>query len=206
MECVSQGTKGELFLLYVPFGPFEQGEDKTRAEVVQDLEVLAEGIRAMLTTHGFGAKTSSGFGTAEDRLAGEGKLAIRAELDGGAPTAGALPEPQQPDLPRYLETTNRLRPDFRRPDGSLKTEADYQAFVESRGQKYTKRDKQLYAKAKRWWEREGKELAQASSQEPEPDPAPSEPPPVLEYTFHTLSELPDLAQRVAEQLRDRGAS
>jgi CRISPR-associated protein Cmr2 len=87
MECVPQGERGDLILLYVPFGPFDQADEARRTEVAEDLQVLAKGIRAMLATYGFGAKTSSGFGTAEDQLAVNGKLALRAKLDGGtAPT------------------------------------------------------------------------------------------------------------------------
>lgn len=206
MECVPQG-KGDLFLLYVPFGLIEQsGEEQKREEVAQDLQVLAQGIQAMLITYGFGAKTSSGFGVVEDRLAGEGKLAIRAELAGETATPVAPPEPQQPDLPRYQESPTRLHADLRRPDGSPKSEAEYQALIESRGQRYAKKDKQLYDKAKSWWEREGQALAEATSQEPEPEPepAPPETPSVSEYALGTLSELPDLAQRVAEALRKGG--
>lgn len=203
IECVPQGGKGELLLLYVPFGPFEQSEDGTRAEVAQDLEVLAQGLQAMLTTYGFGAKTSSGFGVAEDRLAGEGKLAIRAELAGKETAAAASPEPQRPDLPRYLETPTRLHADLRHPDGSLISEAEYQAFIENKGQKYAKKDKQLYDKAKGWWERGGQALTEAALQEPkpQPEPEPLETPPVSEFTFHTLSELCDLVPRVAAQLQ-----
>ncbi|MGC9529170.1 MAG: RAMP superfamily CRISPR-associated protein [Candidatus Bipolaricaulaceae bacterium] len=206
MECVRQGTKGELLLLYVPFGPIEKDERERQAEVAQDLEVLAQGVPAMLTTYGFGAKTSSGFGVVEDRLAGEGKLAVRVELAGETATSAAPLESQQPDLPCYLESPTRLRPDLRRPDGSLKSEAEYQALIESRGQKYGKKNKQLYAKAKSWWEREGRAMAEAATQEPgpKPEPAPSQTPPVSEFTFHTLSELCDLAQEVGEQLRKRG--
>jgi CRISPR-associated protein Cmr2 len=83
MECVRQGARGDLILLYVPFGLTGQTEEARRADVALDLQVLAKGIRAMLTIYGFGAKTSSGFGMAEDRLAVNGKLAIRAKLDGG---------------------------------------------------------------------------------------------------------------------------
>jgi CRISPR-associated protein Cmr2 len=206
MECVPQGTKGELVLLYVPFGLIEQDENQKRAEVAEDLQMLAQGIQAMLTTYGFGAKTSSGFGTAEDRLAGEGKLVVRAKLAGEAAPAVAPPEPQPPDLPRYLESPTRLHADLRRPDGGLKSEAEYQALVESRGQKYTKSDKQLYAKAKGWWEREGRAVAEAASQEPEtePEPEPPETPSVSRFTFHALSELCEVAEQVTAQLQRGG--
>ncbi|MCI0421732.1 MAG: hypothetical protein L0312_21315, partial [Acidobacteria bacterium] len=98
MECVPQGTTGDLVLLYVPFGPIEQSETERRAEVAQDLEVLAEGIQAMLTIYGFGAKTSSGFGTADERLPKSGTLALRVELPGFAaspePTASGIEQAQ----------------------------------------------------------------------------------------------------------------
>ncbi|NMC02567.1 MAG: hypothetical protein GYA30_09370, partial [Chloroflexi bacterium] len=135
-ECVPAGAPGAFTLLYVPFGPLEQDEDQKRAEVAEDLRLLAQGLQAMLTTYGFGAKTSSGFGVAEDRLAGEGKLAIRAELAAKETSPAAPPEPQRPDLPRYLETPTRLHADLRHPDGSLISEAEYQAFIENKGQKY----------------------------------------------------------------------
>jgi len=206
IECVPKGI-GTLLLLYVPFGPIDQSEQGQRDNVAQDLEVLAEGVQAMLTAYGFGAKTSSGFGTAADQLTDEGKLDLRAKLTGEAAPPAASPEPEPaPDLPRYLESPGRLHADFCRPDGSLKSEAEYQALVESRGEKYAKRDRQLYDKAEGWWEREGRQLVNAAPQEPEPEAEPpsSETPPVTEWTFPTLSELRELARRVADQLRKGG--
>jgi len=206
MECVPQGSVGELVLLYVPFGPMEQSEAERRAEVAQDIEVLAEGIQAMLTTYGFGAKTSSGFGTAEDSLAGKGTLALRAELPGLATsikTSSTQAQPA-PNLPRYLESPTRLRGDFRRPDGSLKSEAEYEAFVRSRSGQYGKKDKQLYDKAKKWWEREGRQLAEAGTQEPTPEPDSPQTPPVTPREFDSLSTLHDVAKDVATQLRNGG--
>jgi CRISPR-associated protein Cmr2 len=208
MECVPQGTTGDLVLLYVPFGSIEQSEAERRAEVAQDLEMVAEGILAMLTIYGFGAKTSSGFGIAEDKLVGAGILALRAQLPGMATSTAALqtPEPPKLDLPRYLESLTRLYADFRQSDGSLKSEAEYEAFVKSRGGQYSKKDKQLYEKARKWWEREGRQLAEATTQELTPKPflAPTRTPPVTELTFTSLSELRDLTQRVAVQLRNGG--
>ena len=64
----------EVSLLYVPLGPFGKSKETHREAVAQDLLLLAEGIRAMLTLYGFGAKTSSGFGVVEEKL--NGKVAI----------------------------------------------------------------------------------------------------------------------------------
>lgn len=102
MECVAQGARGSLLLLYVPFGFIDQSDEQRREEVARDLKVLAQGVRAMLITYGFGAKTSSGFGMAEEQLAGEGKLVIRAQLDNlplaASPVAKAPPLNLQPQL------------------------------------------------------------------------------------------------------------
>jgi CRISPR-associated protein Cmr2 len=159
----------------------------------------------MLTVYGFGAKTSSGFGAVEEQLAGEGTLVLRAKLDGETAPTVAPSAPQPPELDRYLESPTRLYPDLRREDGTLKSEAEDQSFIESQGRKYGKSEKQRYDKAKRWWEREGQALVQ---QIPTAalEPVSPEPSSVTTFTFRTLSELGDVAQRVASQLREGGAS
>ncbi len=57
-ECVPAGTGGVFALLYVPL---IQEDDE---DYKDDMKSIARGIRAMLTTYGFGAKTSSGYGVA----------------------------------------------------------------------------------------------------------------------------------------------
>ncbi len=106
MECVPPGSKGEFTLLYVPFSPTKQSEEERRHQVAEDLKAVAQGIRSMLTVYGFGAKTSSGFGTVEERLTGEGQLVIRAKLAGGAISGVTQLESLQPDTkPVWRETT-----------------------------------------------------------------------------------------------------
>lgn len=197
MECVPQRATGELVLLYVPFGSTETNESDKKAEVVQDLAILVEGILAMLTVYGFGAKTSSGFGLAEDQLAGKGILALRGEFPGLTEIAASEPEQQMPELPRYLESPTRLHADFRQPDGNLKSESEYEAFIKKRGGQYSKKDKQLYEKAQKWWEREGRQLAEASLQEPEPTPPLAETPAITDFPFTSLSQLHDKVKEVA---------
>ena len=74
LESVPAGATGVFSLLYVPFDCIGQDEAKTRAEVAADLPLVAEALQAMLTTYGFGAKTSSGFGVARPALAQTGYL------------------------------------------------------------------------------------------------------------------------------------
>jgi CRISPR-associated protein Cmr2 len=205
MECVPKETAGELAMLYVPFGPIKQADDKTCVELAQDLEVVTKGIRAMLMTYGFGAKTSSGFGTVENKLAGKGRLLLRAEVPGISDSTATESKPREtvPDLPRYLETPKHLQSDFRQADGSLKSEPEYEALVKSQGGKYGKSEKQLYEKARKWWERIGSQFAEAADEERVPEkPAPPVPASTT-LTFSTLGELCDVAQRVSDTLLER---
>lgn len=201
-ECVPQGTQGTFTLIYVPFNSTEQDDAKRRQEVAEDLEALARGIHAMLTIYGFGAKTSSGYGVAEEKLAGTGMLVIRAALSGMTVPTFSEPEPTpKRDLPRYLESPTHLHPDFRREDGSLKSEDEYRILLESRGQEYGKKQKQLYEKARKWWEREGKGLHEEGATQPEREPVLQETLLVVKRTFVVLSELQAVAQEVADALR-----
>jgi CRISPR/Cas system CMR subunit Cmr6 (Cas7 group RAMP superfamily) len=68
-ESVPPGTPGVFTLLYVPFDRIGKKDKKvTRLQVAEDLQRIAEGVQAMFCTYGFGAKTSSGFGTAVDNF------------------------------------------------------------------------------------------------------------------------------------------
>ncbi len=72
-ESVPDGAEGGFTLLYVPFDCVGEKEEMRR-QVAADLKGLGEGLRAMLTQYGVGAKTSSGFGVAQDGLVEPGLL------------------------------------------------------------------------------------------------------------------------------------
>jgi len=78
LESVPIGAKGTFTLLYVRFDLIGRPGDH-RTEITDDLEIVAEAVQAMMLTYGFGAKTTSGFGVAEDALVGVGKLVIEGE-------------------------------------------------------------------------------------------------------------------------------
>jgi CRISPR-associated protein Cmr2 len=94
-ESVPPGTPGVFSLLYVPFNRIGQDDPETRRQLAEDLALVAEGVRAMFCTYGFGAKTSSGYGTAVEGFVGkidrqrddlpEGHVALKAVL--GKPQA-----------------------------------------------------------------------------------------------------------------------
>ncbi|NJO46289.1 MAG: hypothetical protein HC835_12010 [Oscillatoriales cyanobacterium RM2_1_1] len=188
LECVPSDATGDFVLLYVPFGKVQE------SEVAEDLKLVAAGVEAMLTVYGFGAKTSSGFGVAE--VEGKGELAIRADLPDLTQSEPKAKQPE-PELPRYLIEPGQLHPDFQNSDGSLKSEAEY-----LKG-KPGKREKQLYDKAKKWWEREGRQLAETTTQEPMPEPEQPLKSSVTEVAFANLRELYDRVQSIAQHLQEK---
>lgn len=76
LECVPAKARGTFSLLYVPFDLIGQDETEIRRQAAADLQLVAEGIQAMMLTYGFSAKRTSGYGVAEDEI--QGKVQTRA--------------------------------------------------------------------------------------------------------------------------------
>jgi CRISPR-associated protein Cmr2 len=106
LESVPAGATGTFTLLYVPFDRVGEDEAEMRRQVAEDLKLVAEGVQAMMTLYGFGAKTSSGFGVATEQLNGEGAFVLNypdVKLDERPPRPAAPAPPQQPPaLHTYL--------------------------------------------------------------------------------------------------------
>lgn len=203
LESVPIGAKGAFTLLYTPLTGKDLNGAAIRQHANADLESVAAGIKAMLTFYGFGGKTSSGFGVAEDALPEPGMLNIRARLVEEKDIA-EIQQQESPkaELARYLEAPHTLHPNFRREDGSLKSEAEYRTWVESRGGKYKKMDKQLYDKARKWWQSESQtrqEKTDPSQQHAEP--ARTAAPARVERSFSSLSALTEIAGQLATILQ-----
>lgn len=208
LECVPKGEQGELALAYVPFGESGPSDQPLAGEVADDLPLVATGVEAMLRFYGFGAKATVGFGTVEDGLAGEGTIILNAfeENVRGEPESADKPKGGVGELARYLEAPGRLHRDLRREDGSLKSEDEYRAFLQSQGRQFGKADRQLYEKAKKWWEREGKiSAAGATSGESMSPEACERSRPLLKRKFTSLSEFVQTAEKVSLLLRAGGA-
>lgn len=67
-ESVPVGAEATFTLLYTPLDLIGKEENETRRQVLADLKLVAEGLQALFTVYGFGAKTSSGFGVANDAV------------------------------------------------------------------------------------------------------------------------------------------
>jgi len=201
IESVPSKSRGVFTLLYTPFDCIGTDESETRRQVGADLEDLARGLQAMLTCYGFGAKTSSGFGVAEDQLVEPGQLVVKVtglpleEIEGPKP---AKPR-RKKELRRYWKAENQLKDEFFTPEGKFISEEQYKAHVGSLGQEYTRANRQLYRKARKWWEQEGEALAEQRGEEPEPEPETAEAP-WTERTFASLGEMVEQMERLAEAL------
>ncbi|HIQ05665.1 MAG TPA: hypothetical protein EYH31_08220 [Anaerolineae bacterium] len=104
-ESVPAGAKGRFTLLYVPFDRIGQDEAETCRQVAEDLTLLAQGLQAMFTLYGFGAKTSSGFGLAEDRVSeGHIRTNVLEEVQQATP-------PEEPTMPAVLHAFLEQFPD-----------------------------------------------------------------------------------------------
>ncbi|WP_008310126.1 RAMP superfamily CRISPR-associated protein [Leptolyngbya sp. PCC 6406] len=135
IECVPIDATGKFVLLYVPFGEVKH------SEVAEDLKLVAEGLQAMLTVYGFGAKTSSGFGIAE--LNSKIELGIRANW-------ACLEESSISDQKlEFLDDSGSLKSEFLNDDSGFKKEKQYKTFLQGQGRTHNKK---LYQEAKKWWE------------------------------------------------------
>ncbi|HEY8541250.1 MAG TPA: RAMP superfamily CRISPR-associated protein [Pseudothermotoga sp.] len=63
IEVVKAGSKGEFYLLYVPY---PRGRDFRKEQIEEDLNFLTEALKLMFYTYGFSAKKTSGFGVIEE--------------------------------------------------------------------------------------------------------------------------------------------
>lgn len=208
IESVKPGATADLICLYVPFGYTKDSGSSylnavhVRQQIAQDLILMAQGLVAMLTVYGFGAKTSSGFGVVEDRLHSTGLVALRYSStminDGEAPKLSD--KTQAAALPRYLESPTRLHADFLTQQGELKSEEEYRRLIIKRGQKYSKSNHQLYEKARKWWEQQHDALSKPL------DPKTSSeeiniPQPILRREFTRLSELVQVVYEVTQSIQ-----
>lgn len=76
-ESVRVDAEGIFSLLCIPFDLVGANKNENKIQIASDLKLICEGLHAMLTIYGFGAKTSSGFGNTKSELA-DGKIILKA--------------------------------------------------------------------------------------------------------------------------------
>ena len=175
IECVPEKSEGGFFLLYVPFDRIGQDETETRRQAIEDLRLTAQGIQAMMTEYGFGAKTSSGFGLAN--VVENGQLVLNAP-DERRPSKPALTEPLQP------ETVSRFLEQY--PDEDFQRKP--QAWRKAR--EATNREQKRYMEVRAAYQayqkqRQAYEEAMAAREAEQPEPAPQ----VTRWEFGSFGAL-----------------
>jgi len=209
IECVPSGTDGAFELLYVPFDLAGEGETEIRCQVGLDLAWIATAVYDTMTTLGFGAKTSSGYGVTEDQLA-VGRLLLNApQINAtGAGRAPAEVAAATEPLPHYFVGANQFHPNLLRPDGELKSEEEYRRDIEGKGRKYSKSQRQLYQKARKRWQKmeTAKQTGAGSGRPEEPTPADQAAAKTTECTFTSLSDMVGVVSRLAATLADDGGA
>lgn len=185
LECVPAGAQGVFALLYVPFDVVGTEWSECRLQVAEDLALAAQGVHAMLSLYGFGAKVTSGHGLAQADVH-DGQLGLNAALSVRAVSEGAGGW----TLPGWLEADGRLKEKYRKPDGSFR---EYSA-EEMKAQGWSQDDRREYKRAQRWWEKQ-----QQAHRTLHPAPASV---PRFQRAFASLDELVDLTSAMATALRE----
>lgn len=196
-ECVPEGAQGIFTLLYTPFDRIGQDGEETARQLANDLPLVAEGLQAMFCLYGFSAKRSSGYGLAQEGVSG-GSLTVHLCRPSPAPGPAPASAPPTEPLPRYLADWHHLRPEYLNPDGTFRERSEAEL------QKLKRSDRQLYHKARAWWQRAQKAAAEGEGRPPEPAPSLPQPTPLWHEEFQSFSELVALASRVAGSLQRGG--
>jgi len=196
-ESVPEGTTGQFTLLYVPFdriGDKEanppQKQNSLTEEIAEDLNLLAEGLRDMFTAYGFGAKTSSGFGLADERMH-DGYIQtniLETVQQAEPPHEPVMPEALQMLLQQFSDEDFSLKPnEWRKRHGATTVQRTQYRNARSEYQTYQEAQ-DIYQKERAQWEAEAIEPAQTFIGEP----------------FSTLADIPNVAEHVARKLRVGG--
>lgn len=130
-EAVPSGDEGLFSLLYVPFDRIGKEEAETRQQVATDLVLIAEGLYDMFTANGFGARTSSGYGSV-NRDSCKGKIQINVTNMGKTDLhSPAIPEEC---FQKYLNTDGTLKKEFiGNGEGFLLSNKEYKKLENSCG-------------------------------------------------------------------------
>ncbi len=190
IECVPAGAHGTFSLLYVPFDLIGGAAGKIAQQAKEDLQLVAEAVRAMMLTYGFSAKRTSGYGVAKESVE-NGFVQIHIE-EAPLPSASVTQTATTQPLPKYLEAPGKLKDEYLNPDGTFRERSTQELA------KMTKPQRQEYEKAKKWWEREGRALLEKPAAPEEPQQPPQSQPQWLRRKFSSFDELVSIAEQLVQ--------
>lgn len=188
-ECVSAGESGTFTLLYVPCNLFLNiNQENVKKQILEDLLLLSEGLKSMFLIYGFGAKTSSGFGIAENNLI-EGKIILKSKCVTASVHENI--KPPEKEFLKYLNEDGTLRDSFKNADGNLITNITGEKLSQIGGGslKEFKLFKKCYKDDGHKWQKHLQSKNETSVEWP-----------IL--TFSTFDELIDVAKDISQKLRN----
>jgi len=147
IECVPIGEKGKFSLLYVPFDLIGKDHEEIKKQILEDLSIVVEGLEAMFTKYGFGAKTSSGYGIAGNAIIG--KLYLDKSIKTQAKvTSVELPE----NFQKYLNKDGTVKRELINSEsGKLLSNSQFQKNKDKHGFSSGKE----FSKFRRWYDENG---------------------------------------------------
>jgi CRISPR-associated protein Cmr2 len=185
LECVPADATGTFTLLYAPLDRIGKEEAETKQQALADLKLVAEGLQALFTLYGFGAKTSSGFGLAGD-VVDNGRLALK--LPGVTFPQDDAPQAQKPDdeYRKYLDESGQVKPAFESSgEGELLSNKEYKQTGTQQGGGTLSEFKSF----RRWYGEHGAQW-QTHLQTAQTEPM------VPTYSFTRLSKLAEICPQI----------
>lgn len=189
LECVPAGESGTFTLLYVPYNLFlNLDKESFKKQILEDLLLLSGGLKSMFLTYGFGAKTSSGFGIAENNLMqDEGKIILKSKCV----TASVHEDikPPEKEFLKYLNEDGSLKDSFKDAEGKLITKitGEKLSLIGGGSLKEFKLFKNWYKDNDHKWQKNLKSKNEISVEWPT-------------WFFNTFDELIDVAKDISQKL------
>jgi len=191
IEVVPTGTAGSFYLLYVPH---PKSRNWTPEQIMQDLEAVAQALRAMFLKYGFSAKKTAGWGIVYDRLS-EGYLSAKGPAwpppEKDETRNGILPfeEPDDAYL-TLMDEAGRAKASLKQPNGDWLSNKEFKSLAD------LPCSLNVYKQFRRWYDSHGDVWHRKLTSE-----KPASPLPVKVYNVESLTALCDLATRLAATMR-----
>ncbi len=187
MESVPQDTTGYFTLIYVPFDLIGCEENEIKKQVACDIQLISKGLKSMFTYYGFGAKTSSGYGTAYENVT-DGTIILRTKCIKSLLPKEDFEHPKD-SYKKFLDENGVLKDEFRGKNGGPLSNSELGNFNGS--QKEFRKFKTWYTDNIEKWQKYLKSQNAPTSEWPT-------------LKFENFSELINISKSIATSLESSG--
>lgn len=185
-EVVPAKSTGLFSLLYVPLYVSDKEKSHVNDKIAFDIDLIAKGLKSMFLTYGFGAKTSNGFGIAENDLI-KGKIILKSKCV----TASVHEDikPPEKEFLKYLNEDGSLKDSFKDAEGKpiAKITGEKLSQIGGGSLKEFKLFKTWYKDNGCNWQKQPQSRNETSVKWPD-------------WPFSTFDELIDVAKDISQEL------